>query len=303
MKIYDVIILTESRYLNPTKVDIYSKNVLDEDNYVKVALEKIGLKVGRLSWYDATFNWSTTKYILFRTTWDYFDRYDEFSKWLNNVSKQTILLNSEAIIRWNIDKHYLQDLQKKEVPICESYFVETTEKSSLQELATKHQLNEFVLKPCVSGGGRHTYRINPQNTPDHETIFKKLIAKEALILQPFQHNIVKKGEISLILINGKFTHAVLKIAKKGDFRVQDDFGGSVHNYTPTQPEINFAEKAIKACNELPIYARVDVFTDNNNNLALAELELIEPELWFRNNPKAADELAKGIQKLINQKAV
>ncbi len=302
MKIYDVIILTESRYLNPTKTDNYNKNVLDEDNYIKVALEKTGLKVGRLSWDDATFNWSTTKYILFRTTWDYFDRYDEFSKWLNKVSKQTILLNSEAIIRWNIDKHYLQDLQKKEVHICESYFIETTEKDSLQELAAKHQLNEFVLKPCVSGGGRHTYRINPQNISAHEAIFKKLIAREALILQPFQHNIVKKGEISLILINGKFTHAVLKIAKKGDFRVQDDFGGSVHNYTPTQLEINFAEKAIKACNELPIYARVDIFTDNNNKLALAELELIEPELWFRNNTKAADELAKGIQKLINNKA-
>ncbi|MCT4698796.1 ATP-grasp domain-containing protein [Tenacibaculum haliotis] len=300
MKIYDVIILTENRYLNPTKVDIYSKNVLDEDNYVKVALERIGLKVGRLSWDDATFNWATTKYILFRTTWDYFDRYDEFSKWLNNVSKQTVLLNSEAIIRWNIDKHYLQDLQKKEVHICESYFIETTEKRSLQELATKHQLNEFVLKPCISGGGRHTYRINTQNISDHEAVFKQLIPKEALILQPFQHNIVEKGEISLIVINGKFTHAVLKIAKKGDFRVQDDFGGSVYDYTPTQLEISFAEKAVKACDNLPIYARVDVFTDNNNNLALAELELIEPELWFRKNPKAADELAKGIQQLINQ---
>ena len=121
-----------------------------------------------------------------------------------------------------------------------------------------------------------------------------------MILQPFQHNIVVKGEISLIVINGKFTHAVLKIAKKGDFRVQDDFGGSVHNYTPTLLEINFAEKAVEACDELPIYARVDVFTDNNNNLALAELELIEPELWFRNNPRAADELAKGVLQLINK---
>ena len=301
MKIYDVIILTESRYLNPTNIDVYSKNVMDEDNYVKVALENVGLKVKRLSWDDTTFNWSTTKYILFRTTWDYFDRFNEFSKWLNTVSKQTILLNSEEIIRWNIDKHYLQDLQKKEIHICESYFIETIEKRSLKELAIAHQLNEFVLKPCISGGGRHTYRINKENIYEYETIFKQLTTKEAMILQPFQYNIVKKGEISLIVINGKFTHAVLKIAKKGDFRVQDDFGGSVYNYTPTQLEINFAEKAIKACKELPLYARVDVFTDNKGNLAIAELELIEPELWFRNNPKAADELAKGVLQLINEK--
>jgi hypothetical protein len=49
---------------------------------------------------------------------------------------------------------------------------------------------------------------------------------------------------------------------------------------------------------LPLYARVDVFLDNQNKLALAELELIAPELWFRYRPDAANELAQGIQQLI-----
>ncbi|MBA6155057.1 hypothetical protein H3Z83_00765 [Tenacibaculum sp. S7007] len=298
MKIYDVIILTDPRYINPKEIDIYIQNVLDEDNYVKIALEKQGLKVGRLAWDDATFDWSSTKYILFRTTWDYFDRFSEFSVWLNKVSQQTILLNSENIIRWNIDKHYLLDLQKNGVHICESYFVELAEKRNLQELANLYKLTEFVLKPCISGGGRHTYKINPENIVEHEEVFSKLISEEAMILQPFQKNIVDKGEISLMVMNGKYTHAVLKIAKHGDFRVQDDFGGTVHDYSPTQSEIEFAENAVKACKELPIYARVDVFMDNDNKLAIAELELIEPELWFRNYPKAADELAKGIKQLI-----
>ncbi len=300
MKIYDVVILTDKKHANPIKIDEYTQNVLTEDNYVKSALEKLNLKVGRFSWDDPSFDWSTTKYILFRTTWDYFDRYSEFSAWLNKVSKQTILLNSEAIIRWNIDKHYLLDLQKNGVHVCESYFIEAKETKSLQDLGKQHQLTEFVLKPCISGGGRHTYKINQNNILEHEEIFSKLTTEEAMIIQPFQYNIVDKGEISLMVMNGKFTHAVLKIAKKGDFRVQDDFGGTVHDYSPSQFEIDFAENAVKACKELPIYARVDVFTDNNNKLAIAELELIEPELWFRNHPEAADELAKGIQQLINK---
>ena len=300
MKIYDVVILTDKKHANPIKIDEYTQNVLTEDNYVKSALEKLNLKVGRFSWDDPSFDWSTTKYILFRTTWDYFDRYSEFSAWLNKVSKQTILLNSEAIIRWNIDKHYLLDLQKNGVHVCESYFIEAKETKSLQDLGKQHQLTEFVLKPCISGGGRHTYKINQNNILEHEEIFSKLTTEEAMIIQPFQYNIVDKGEISLMVMNGKFTHAVLKIAKKGDFRVQDDFGGTVHDYSPSQFEIDFAENAVKACKELPIYARVDVFTDNNNKLAIAELELIEPELWFRNHPEAADQLAKGIQQLINK---
>lgn len=300
MKKYDVIILTDKRYVNPEKLDSYIQNVLDEDNYVKLALEKQDLKVIRLSWDDATFDWSTARYILFRSTWDYFDRFSEFSKWLNTVSNQTTLLNSEKIIHWNIDKHYLQDLQQNGVSICESYFIEKGTQSALKELSQKYNLKDFVLKPCVSGAARHTYKISSENITKYETVFSELIANEAMIIQPFQYNIVEKGEISLMIINGKFTHAVLKIAKPGDFRVQDDFGGSVHNYTPTQEEILFAENAIKACVELPIYARVDVFTDNNGKLAIAELELIEPELWFRNHPVAADELAKGIKQLINK---
>lgn len=301
MKQYDVIILTDNRYVNPTKTDIYIQNILDEDNLVKTALEKLGLKVNRLSWDDKTFNWASTKYILFRSTWDYFDRFQEFSNWLNRVSKLTQLLNSEAIIRWNINKHYLLDLHKNGVHICESYFIEIGEKATLKELSKKYKLTNFVLKPCVSGAARHTYKITTDTIKNHEEIYRDLITNEAMILQPFQKNIVEKGEVSYMVMNGNFTHAILKIAKQGDFRVQDDFGGTIHQYKPTKEEINFAENTVKACSELPIYARVDAFTDNNGKLALAELELIEPELWFRLYPKAADELAKGIYQRINQK--
>ncbi|AUC14602.1 hypothetical protein BTO06_05380 [Tenacibaculum sp. SZ-18] len=298
MKKYDVVILTERRYVNPTKIDNYISNVLLEDDLVKKGLEKDGLKVIRLSWDDCDFDWSSTKYILFRTTWDYFDRFEEFSTWLEKVRKLTTLINSEAIIRWNLDKHYLLDLQNDGVHICESYFVEKGENTSLEESSEKYNLTNFVLKPYISGGGRHTYKITPENLQEHEALFKELITKEAYILQPFQYNIVEKGEISLMIMNGEFTHAVLKVAKPGDFRVQDDFGGTVHDYKPTDEEIAFAEKAINACLEKPMYARVDIFTDNNNKLAIAELELIEPELWFRNYPEAASKLSKGIKQLI-----
>ena len=296
-KIFDVAILTDNRYANPTKIDTYIQNVLDEDNYVKNALEKLELIVVRIAWDDENFDWSTTKFILFRTTWDYFDRFEEFSIWLNKVSQVTQLLNSERIIRWNIDKHYLQDLRKKGTHIIPTAFIEKGRITSLKILHKENNWDETILKPCISGGARHTYKLNLNNLEEHENIFKKLIKNEAMMLQPFQHSIVKKGEVSLMLFNGRFTHAVLKKAKKGDFRVQDDFGGTVHSYIPTAKEILFAENVIKACIEHPIYARVDITTDNNNKLAIVELELIEPELWFRNYPKAADFLAEGIKSI------
>lgn len=298
-KDYDVVILTDSRYLNDSKTDDYKHNVYYEDRLVYHALEQVGLKTLRLAWDDMFFDWSTTKAVLFRTTWDYFDRFDEFSKWLENVSKQTTLLNSEAIIRWNIDKHYLLDLQKKGIHTAESHFIEKGAKVTLAQVHDILNWENTVLKPCISGAARHTYKLNSENLDQHEAIFQELIANEAMLLQPFQHNIVKKGEISMMVFNGIYTHAILKKAKAGDFRVQDDFGGSVYNYLPTEAEIVFAEASVRACPELPIYARVDIFEDNNGDIALSELELIEPELWFRHHKEAAMALANGIKEKLS----
>ena len=117
-----------------------------------------------------------------------------------------------------------------------------------------------------------------------------------MIIQPFQHHIISRGELSIIMIGGKFSHAVIKRAKKGDFRVQDDFGGSVAIYNPTKKEIDFSKEIIKKLSFLPTYARVDIVLDNKGFLALSELELIEPESWFRLEKSAAQKLAKEIKK-------
>lgn len=295
---YDVVILTDNRYLEDSK-DTYKHNVFYEDDLVKQALINEGLNVIRLSWDDANFDWSTTKSVLFRTTWDYFDRFNEFSKWLDKVSTKTTLFNSKNIIYWNIDKHYLQDLKNNGVTIAETYFIEKNTETSLTQLHEKLGWSETVLKPCVSGGAWHTYKLNKANLERHEAVFSELLKTNSMMLSPFQHNIVEKGEVSMMVFNGEFTHAILKVAKPGDFRVQDDWGGTVHKYIPTAKEIEFAESVVKACPEFPIYARVDIFTDNHGNLAVLELELIEPELWFRYYPKAANVLAKAISKQLH----
>jgi len=295
MKLFDIVILTDSKHVSPLLIDDYTKNVITEDALIQNALGLQGLRVLRLSWDDKDFDWSSTAYILFRSTWDYFNRFDEFSKWLIKVSKLTTLLNSEEIILWNIDKHYLLDLKNKGIHIPKTYFIEKDSSDTLKDIHLNLKWTETILKPCVSGAARHTYKLNLKTLDAHETIFKTLIKKESMMLQPFQNNIVEKGEISMMVFNGFFTHAVLKKAKKGDFRVQDDFGGSVHQYTPSKSEIDFAVKTVKACKELPIYARVDIFTDNDGEIALSELELIEPELWFRLHPEAAHILAKAIK--------
>ena len=295
---FDVIILTDYRYVNPEKTDWYIDQVLLEDKILQTSLEKKELKVCKKDWADKDFDWTTTKYAIFRTTWDYFERFDEFLAWLEDTKNKTTFINSAEIINWNIDKHYLQDLERNKINIAPTLFIEKRDAITLQELFKKTNWNEAVIKPAISGAARHTYRVSPSNYRNYESIFQELIDKECMLFQEFLNSITEKGEISLIMIDRKFTHAVKKIAKKGDFRVQDDHGGKVERYCPSQTEILFAEQCIENSPLSPIYARVDIVYDNKNKISLSELELIEPELWFRNNPESAKLLAEKIKKLL-----
>ena len=294
---YDVVILTDYRYEKPKKIDWYIQQVLTEDDILQEALEKEGLTVCKKNWNSKDFNWKNTKHAIFRSTWDYFDRFDDFFKWLENTKEKTNFINSHNLIKWNIDKHYLADLAKKGVNIAPTIFIEKGNNLNIDSLFNKTGWHEAVVKPAISGAARHTYRINKNNYRKHKSIFNDLLLNESLLFQEFLNNIVKEGEISLILIGGRYTHAVRKIAKNGDFRVQDDHGGRVEEYQATKKEILFAENCIRLCPSKAIYSRVDIIYDNKNKISLSELELIEPELWLRNNTKAATLLAKEIIKM------
>ena len=296
---YDVVVLTQAEYINPEKVDWYVQQVLDEDNYVLEALAAHGLNVIKKDWSDPEFDWSTARALMFRTTWDYFERYSEFAPWLSSVSQTCLLLNSAEIINWNIDKHYLSDLMSAGINVAPTKFLKRNTSITLDALFKQTGWTKAVLKPAISGGAWNTYRLSPDSALAHESIFSELISKEDMLFQEFLNDIETFGEISLMFMGGSYTHAVRKIAKPGDFRVQDDHGGRVEVYDASSPEIEFGISALAASPFSPIYARVDIVRDNSGKLSLCELELIEPELWFRNNPSAADELAKACLEVLS----
>jgi hypothetical protein len=124
-----------------------------------------------------------------------------------------------------------------------------------------------------------------------------------MLVQEYLPTITTRGEASLMVFNGSFTHAVLKKAKIGDYRVQDDFGGTVHLYHPTSKEIQFAEKVFAACEIVPAYGRADIVWDEDGNHLLSELEIIEPELWVRNNPDSAKIFARGIKNMLESESM
>jgi hypothetical protein len=106
-----------------------------------------------------------------------------------------------------------------------------------------------------------------------------------------------EGELSLLFIEGEFTHAIRKQPAPGDFRVQHEYGGSEERVEPSGEELALGQAALNAAGFKTLYARVDVMRGNDGALCLMELELVEPALFFGHAPEAARRLAGGIEAL------
>ena len=313
----DVVILTERRYAG-TPADTgpvkgYVDNLLLEDHLVADALRGRGLLVDRRAWCDKEVDWSSTRSALFRTTWDYFDRWDEFAPWLDAAAKRTRFFNSPELVRWNLDKHYLHDLELAGVQVVPTAYISQGEHVPLLDVAAQRGWTEVVIKPAIAGGAVDTYFVNlsgdvhvlspePPRKEDSETLWRSLVDKQDMLVQPFLPNVMADGETSLIWIDSAVTHGVLKRAKSGDFRVQDDHGGTVEVIDVSPEDKALAEDIMAVCLEEcrsrqwepPLYARVDLMRGPDGQLLLSELEMVEPELWFRFHPPAADALAQAV---------
>ena len=99
---------------------------------------------------------------------------------------KTQLINSAEQILWNVDKHYLLELQEKNIPIVESIFIPKGTQKSLKKLHTEQSWNDTVLKPTISGAGRHTYSLHKGNYADHEALFGDLIFKKISFFNRFK---------------------------------------------------------------------------------------------------------------------
>ncbi|HEY0139666.1 MAG TPA: hypothetical protein VGF48_02160 [Thermoanaerobaculia bacterium] len=256
----------------------------DGDRLLGEALQARGADARAVVWDDPGVRWTEFDALVVRSTWDYHRRAEEFGRWIDaRESDRSPLWNPPALLRRNTHKRYLLDLAARGVEIVPTELVPRG--SSFDPAALPWP--RFVAKPAISATAFRTLVA-----PDAEA-FAELVAESDVLVQPFIDAITDEGEWSLIFLGGHFSHAVLKRPKPGDFRVQNDFGGSAVVTQPDAALIDAAARVLAAVEEPWLYARVDgVVVDGH--FQLMELEMTEPSLFLELVPEAAERMATSI---------
>ena len=262
-----------------------------DDLPLAAALRTAGLDPVAEVWTDPSVDWSSYDAVLLRSVWDYHTRYLEFTEWLGQLDKAEVpVLNDTDLIRWNGDKRYLLELRERGVAIVPS---QVAAGACLREVVAGLDGQEIVIKPTVSATALHTIRGVAGSEQLNRAIDE--LPDAVYLVQPFLPEILSEGEWSLIYLDGEFSHAVIKRAADGDYRVQDDFGGTVELADP-EPAVRAAADAVLAAVDnrvSPVYARVDGVVAAGRFL-LMEIELIEPYLFLPQHPAAATQLTTAV---------
>lgn len=259
-------------------------------------LAREGVQAVVLPW-DDPFDWTEVPLVVLRTPWDYYHRLDEFLAWTAHIDRVTRLHNPAAVVTWNSHKGYLLDLQARGVPILPTQLLQSTDDPAVALRAINSATGELVVKPAVGVGaiGAKRGRGDDPALLQHA---EALLAAGDVLVQPFAPEVVH-GEVSLIYFEDVFSHAVRKRPAAGEFRVQDDYGGTVHPYEPTQAEHEVAVAALRVT-QIPVtYARVDL-VHFEGGPAVMELEVIEPELFLRHAPGSAARFAQALKRALRE---
>ncbi|QCR25084.1 hypothetical protein C1N53_13935 [Pontibacter sp. SGAir0037] len=266
----------------------YTANADSEDDRLFRFLKDKGHQVSFQIWEDERVDWSAFDVAIVKSPWDYFDKIEAFYIWLHKMEQQRCqVLNPVKTIRWNADKIYFRDLEKQGVSVVPSYWLEQGSEFNAAAIFEELGTPKIIVKPRVSGGSKNTFALNKTEAASETAKINELLQKEGFLAQPFLEEIKTKGEWSFLFFGGKYSHAVLKTAKPGDFRVQHFLGGSVHTPEPPAHLLATAEDiALKFASDC-LYARVDG-VEINGRLVLMELELIEPFLFLSTNTEAIE---------------
>ena len=251
------------------------------------ALEQAGCRAETVVWNDPTVRWDRFDACVIRSTWDWHLDPDGFRVWLSKVSSCTTLFNPYELVIWGLDKRYLLELGRAGVPVVPCLVIPAKARYTIPAAARARGWSRVVIKPSL---GASAYRAglvdlngdDPQGWSNANQDWNGVA-----IVQPFLSSIQQHGETSVICIDSHPTHAVQKVPKPGDFRVQSEFGGSERLVPVGRDALAVVERCLRALPSRAAYARIDLVRGADGEPLVIECEVVEPTLYLELYPLAA----------------
>jgi len=280
----------------------------DEDRVpLAAALRAAGVEPVGLAWDDEDEVQAVTAagldLVVVRSPWSYHEHAEEYLAFVEALDATVAVQNPPAMLRWNVDKRYLEDLDAAGVAVVPTRFVAPGDElaDALDGLALD-PAGQFVVKPTVSAGSKNTarYRADQRDVAGELVAALHRMGKTAMV-QPYLDRVDDDGETALVYLDGRFSHGLRKgpllqldaALVAGTFALEEMSGRA-----PDPAQRTLADRIIEVVTArfgtAPLYARVDLLDDGTGRPVLLEVELNEPSLFHLHAPGSAERFAAAI---------
>jgi glutathione synthase/RimK-type ligase-like ATP-grasp enzyme len=271
-------------------------DLYEDDRLAADELERLGHQVSPAVWTETpAAALDAFDVVVMRSPWDWFHRRLEFRRYLESLrTTRARVVNAPQQLLDFADKTYLARLQAQGVDVVPTVQLLPSELQRVPELLAQKGWARAVLKPAFTANavGAHLFDAERASPVVDEVLASGPVADEPFLLQPFVPSIAK-GELSFIFFGGVFSHAVKKSPRSGDWRVQHDYGGVSEPFTPSERDVEAATRLLTRSAPGSVYGRVDA-VEWQGRLHVMELELVEPELFFRHDAQAPARFAAAL---------
>ncbi len=257
-------------------------------------MNALGWDVHMVPWRTPDADWDRFELVYIGTPWDYPDDAERFLRVLEEIDRsRATLVNSLDVVRWNLKKTYLRELESRGAAIVPSLWYTCFDEFDVDEAFARHASNSLVAKPVIGANAADTFVLDRPADSQIMDMLATAYDARPFFVQPFIESIRTEGEYSLFFFHGRYSHAILKLPEAGDFRTQEEHGAEILAVEPPDGLESTARDIVEMVEPQPVYVRAD-FVRGDDEFLLMELELIEPSLYLRMHDGAAERFAASL---------
>ena len=108
-----------------------------------------GMRVDDIAWDDPKADWAGYDAVIIGTTWDYWDRLEEFLAALERIEGQTRLFNGSALVGWNARKTYLRELETRGAQLIPTVWLDLADEAAARAAFDTLEADDLVFKRQV----------------------------------------------------------------------------------------------------------------------------------------------------------